>query len=90
MVLVRFYIGLILLGLIGAVAGAYLANALLLTGGAAWAVFWLSLEVGLIIHQYRGMARLMAVHDKLIIASIKAQGFELEGVVSLEEEEGKG
>lgn len=88
MIVVRLYIGLILLGLIGAVAGAYLGNTLLLTGGAAWAVFWFSLEVGLIIHEYRGMARLMAVHDKLIIASIKAQGFELEGVASLEEEEG--
>ena len=87
MVIVRLYIGLILLGLLGAVAGAYLGNTLLLTGGSAWAAFWLSLEVGLIIHQYQGMARLMVVHDKLIIASIKAQGFELEGVASLEEEE---
>ena len=89
MFIVRLYIVLIALGLIGAVAGAYLANFLLLTGGAAWAVFWLSLEIGLIIHQYQGMARLMAVHDKLIIASIKAQGFELEGVAALEEEETK-
>jgi hypothetical protein len=85
--LVRLYIALISLGLIGAVVGAYLGDLLLLTAGAAWAVFWLALEIGLIIHQYRGMARLMAVHDKLIIASIKAQGFELEGVTSLEEEE---
>jgi hypothetical protein len=89
MFIVRLYIVLIALGLIGAVAGAYLTNSLLLTGGAAWAVFWLSLEIGLIIHQYQGMARLMAVHDKLIIASIKAQGFELEGVATLEEEETK-
>ena len=88
MFVVRLYIVLIALGLIGAIAGAYLSNLLLLTGGAAWAVFWLALEIGLIIHQYRGMARLMAVHDKLIIASIKAQGFEVEGVAALEEETG--
>jgi hypothetical protein len=88
MFVVRLYIFLILLGLIAAVAGAYLGNTLLLTSGAAWAVFWFSLEVGLIIHEYQGMARLMAVHDKLIVASIKAQGFELEGMASLEEEEG--
>jgi hypothetical protein len=87
MIVVRLYIGLILLGLLAAVAGAYLGNTLLLTGGAAWAAFWFALELGLIIHEYQGMARLMAVHDKLLIASIKAQGFELEGVTSLEEEE---
>ncbi len=90
MILVRLYVGLIGLGLIGTVAGVYLGNPLLTAAGAAWAVFWLALEIGLIIHEYRGMARLMAVHDKLIIASIKAQGFELEGVASLEEEEEKG
>ena len=89
MFIVRLYIVLIGLGLAGAVAGAYLGNPLLLTGGAAWAAFWLALEIGLIIHQYQGMARLMAVHDRLIIASIKAQGFELEGAAALEEEETK-
>ena len=87
MIVVRLYIGLILLGLLGAVAGVYLKDPLIATVGAAWAVFFFALEVGLIIHQYMGLARLMAVHDKLLIASIKAQGFELEGVASLEEEE---
>ena len=89
MVTVRLYTVLIALGLLGAVAGAYFRNVLLLTVGAAWAVFWLALEIGLIIHEYRGLAQLMAVHDKLIIAMIKAQGFELEGVAALEEEERK-
>jgi hypothetical protein len=87
MIVVRLYIGLILLGLLGAIAGVYLHNLLIATVGAAWALFFFALEVGLIIYQYQGLARLMAVHDKLIIASIKAQGFELEGVASLEEEE---
>ena len=89
MVTVRLYIVLIALGLLGAVAGAYLGNVLLLTGGASWAIFFLALEIGLIIHQYRGMASLMAVHDKLLIATIKALGFELEGVADLEKEETK-
>ena len=89
MAIVRLYVVLIALGLLGAVAGAYLGNILLLTGGAAWAVFWLALEIGLIIYEYRGMAQLMAVHDKLLIATIKALGFELEGVATLEEEETK-
>jgi hypothetical protein len=88
MFIIRLYVSLIGLGLLGAVAGAYLGNPLLLTGGAAWAVFFLSAEIGLILHEYQGMARLMAVHDKLIVASIKAQGFEIEGMTSaLEEEE---
>ena len=87
MLTVRLYIFLILLGLLGAIAGVYLKDFLIATVGAAWALFFFALEVGLIIHEYQGMARLMAVHDKLIIASIKAQGFELEGAASLEEEE---
>lgn len=88
MTVVRLYIALILLGLLGAIAGVYWHNLLIATIGVSWAIFFLALEIGLIIYEYQGMARLMAVHDKLIIASIKAQGFELEGVASLEEEEG--
>ena len=89
MSIIRFYVVLIGVGLLAAVTGAYLGNLLLLTAGAAWALFFLALEIGLIINEYQGMARLMAVHDKLIVASIRAQGFEIEGMAALEEEEGK-
>jgi len=89
MAIVRLYVTLIALGILAAIAGAYLGNPLILTAGAGWALFWLALEIGVIIREYQGMARLITFHDKLIIASIKAQGVEIEGVAALEEEETK-
>ena len=82
---IRLYLGLIAAGNFAAIAGAYYNNLLLTIGGAAWSVFWLAAEIGVVIHEYRAMARLMILHDKLLIASIKAQGFELEGFATFEE-----
>lgn len=84
---IRLYLFLIALGIIATIVGAFQFNLMLLVSGAGWAVFWLAAEIGLIVHEYRGMARLMAVHDKLLVASIRAQGFELEGMAVLEETE---
>ena len=52
MSIIRFYVVLIGVGLLAAVTGAYLGNLLLLTAGAAWALFFLALEIGLIINEY--------------------------------------
>lgn len=75
----NLYPVLIGLSLIVTNLGAYMEKQPILIAGLSAAMFFLSLQIGVILHQYRGMAKLLDIHNGLIIASLKAQGFEIEG-----------
>jgi hypothetical protein len=79
---IRFYIIFISLSVFTAIAGAYFDNRLALVSGAGFAVLFLSLEIGVIIHEYSGMAKLMQIHNNLLVATLKGLGFEIEGDIN--------
>jgi hypothetical protein len=80
MITARIYMSLIGLGVVAALAGIYFQNWLLAAGGAGLALFFFSLELGLIIDQYMGLAKLTEIHNNLLIGLIRAQGYEIEGI----------
>lgn len=81
----RIYSTLIALGLIVAIVGVWYARWFVVSLGGGAALFFFSCELGVIIHQYQGMARLLEIHNGLIIASLKAQGYAIEGAFPTEE-----
>ena len=85
---IRFYTVFIALSVFTAIAGVYFDNRLALVAGAGFAVIFLSLEIGVIIHEYQGMAKLIEIHNNLLVATLKALGFEIEGNINdkIEEE----
>jgi hypothetical protein len=79
---IRFYTIFIALSVFTAIAGAYFNNKLALVSGAGFAIIFLSLEIGIIIHQYSGMAKLVEIHNNLLVATLKAMGYEIEGDIN--------
>lgn len=72
---------LIFLAAANMVAGAWLENWRWTVSGFAAALFFVSLQLGAIYHQYSGIIHLIQILNGLIVASLRAQGYEMEGSV---------
>jgi hypothetical protein len=69
------------------VAGTWVENLRWAVGGFAAALFFISLQLGAIYHQYSGIIHLIQILNGLIVASLRAQGYEMEGTPSVPMEE---
>ena len=77
------YSVLIFIAVANLVAGVWLENWKWAVGGFAAAFFFLSLQLGAIYHQYTGIVQLIQILNGLIVASLRAQGYEMEGTPSI-------
>jgi hypothetical protein len=78
----RLYPTLIFFAAAIIVAGVWLENWRLAVSGFSASLFFISLQLGTIYHQYTGIINLIQILNGLIVASLRAQGFEMEGTPS--------
>lgn len=77
---------LVILNLVVLVVNVWLGHTQYAVIAGAAAIAFISLQLGAIYHQYAGITRLIQILNGLIVASLKAQGYEMEGTPSAEEE----
>jgi hypothetical protein len=78
----KLYPILIFIAAANILAGVWVENWRWAVGGFAAALFFLSLQLGTIYHQYTGIINLIQILNGLIVASLRAQGYEMEGTPS--------
>jgi hypothetical protein len=69
---------LIGLSVVASIISALFSQWLMVICGAGLVFFFFSLQIGTIYHQYAEMAKLLAIHDKLLIAALKGMGYVFE------------
>jgi hypothetical protein len=80
----KIYPTLIFLAAANIVAGVWLENWRWAVSGFAASIFFISLQLGSIYHQYTGIVQLIQILNGLIVASLRAQGYEMEGTPTTE------
>jgi hypothetical protein len=80
----NLYSSLIFIAAMNIVAGVWLENWRWAISGFAASLVFLSLQLGSIYHQYTGIVQLIQILNGLIVASLRAQGYEMEGTPTAE------